>query len=98
MDASFTVTRLSEDLSVLMEDGDFEGAEELLSASLGTHPEWGAFIHFHFGRLYRRWNKLTSAVQHLNQAVDAAQGNDLFLIQVLDELNQAKRVQHNQRP
>lgn len=98
MDATLTLTRLSEDLAVLLEDGDFEGAEEMLSASLSLHPEWGGFIHFQLGRVYRRWNKLSSAVQHLNYAVDAAVGNEMFLVQVLDELNQARRDQKLQRP
>jgi uncharacterized protein HemY len=98
VDAAFTLTRLSEDLALLLDENDFEGAEELLSACLARHPEWQGFIHFHLGRVYRKWNKLTSAVQHLNQAVDAAVGNELFLVQVLDELNQAKKAQVTQRP
>lgn len=81
-----------------MEESDFEGAEELLSSALGSHPEWAGFIHFHFGRVYRRWNKLSSAVQHLNRAVEAAVGNELFLIQVLDELREARKAQVEQRP
>jgi uncharacterized protein HemY len=98
LDAALTLTRLSEDLALLLEEGDFSGAEELLSATLGQHPEWGGFIHFHLGRVYRKWNKLSSAVQHLNYAVDAAVDNELFLVQVLDELNQARRDQNLQRP
>ena len=98
MDATFSLTRLSEDLSSLVEGGDFEGAEEFLSGCLGQYPDMSAYFHFQLGRLYHRWNKLSSAVQHLNFAVDAAAGNELFLVQVLDELNSVKKVQRVQRP
>lgn len=82
----------------MLDESDFEGAEELLESSLGAHPEWQGFIHFHLGRLYRKWNKLTSAVHHLNYAIEAAAGNELFMVQVLDELSQAKKAQVTQRP
>jgi len=98
VDAAFTVTRLSEDLSSLIEGGDFEGAEELLSSALGTHPQWTAFIHYQFGRLYHRWNKLSSALSHLNHAVEGSAGNELFMVQVLDELNSVRKEQRGQRP
>ena len=100
MDVALTLKRLNEDLSSLIEGGDFEGAEEFLSASLGNHPEYHAFIHFQFGRLYHRWNKLSSAIHHLHHAVDLtiAQGNELYLVSILDELNAVKRRQSDQRP
>lgn len=100
MDAALALARLSEDVSSLIADGDFEGAEELLSGAFTVHSERSAFLHFQMGRLYRRWNKLSSAIHHLHHAVDAAQasGESLFLIQILEELNLAKKVQHEQRP
>lgn len=98
MDAAFTLARLSEELAQLLEDEDFAGAEEFLSSHLGAHPQWAAFIHFQLGRLYRRWNKLTSAMNHLHHAMDAAFKNELFLVQVLEELNSVRREQKEQRP
>lgn len=100
VDAAFALARLNESAAALMEDGDFEGAEELLSAAFIEHPKFTPFLHFQMGRLYRRWNKLTSAIHHLHHAVEAtqAQGQDLFLIQILEELNLAKRDQSSQKP
>lgn len=100
MDAAITLARLSENVSSLIEDGDFEGAEEMIASALVETPQYSPFLHFQMGRLYRRWNKLTSAIHHLHHAVEAAQaeGNNLFLIQILDELNIAKKDQRDQRP
>lgn len=100
MDAAIALARLNETVSTLIEDSDFEGAEEMLSAALIESPQYSPFLHFQLGRMYRRWNKLTSAIHHLHHAVEAAQaeGNNLFLIQILDELNIAKKDQRDQRP
>ncbi len=100
MDASLTLARLNENVSSLIEDGDFEGAEEMLSAALVESPQHSPFLHLQMGRMYRRWNKLSSAIHHLHHAVEAAQaqGNNLFLIQILDELNIAKKDQRDQLP
>ncbi len=100
MDVALALTRLTEDFNALLEDGDFEGAEELLSSALHGQPAARPFLHFQFGRLYSRWNKLTSAIHHLNHAVDLsiAESNSLFLVSVLDELNNVKRRQLDQRP
>ncbi len=100
MDAAFALARLTENVNSLLEDGDFAGGEELLEAALARHPDLSPYLHFQLGRLYRRWNKLTSAIHHLHHAVEGAQagGERLFLIQILDELNLAKRDQHDQRP
>ncbi len=100
MDAAFALARLTEDVNALIEDGDFEGGEELLESAFARHPELSTYLHFQMGRLYRRWNKLTSAIHHLHHAVERAQaeGENLFLIQVLDELTLTKRDQQGQRP
>lgn len=100
MDVALALTRLTEDFNALLEENDFEGAEELLSAALHNQQAVRPFLHFQLGRLYHRWNKLTSAVHHLTHAVDLsiAEGNQLFLVSVLDELNQVKRQQLDQRP
>lgn len=100
MDASFTLTRLSEEFSTLVESGDLEGAEELLFAALGCNPGMAGFIHYHFGKLYKRWNKLSSAVHHLHHAIDVTVGggNEMFMIQILEELNSVKNEQRGQRP
>lgn len=100
MDVALALTRLIEEFNALLEDRDFEGAEELLNSALHDQPGARPFLHFQLGRLYHRWNKLTSAVHHLNHAVDLsiAENNSLFLVSVLDELNNVKRRQLDQRP
>lgn len=100
MDVAFTLTRLTENVNALIEEGDFAGAEQSLVAALAEYPGYSAFLHLQIGRLYRRWNKLTSAIHHLHHAVEAAQAanENLILIQILDELNQAKNHQRSQRP
>jgi hypothetical protein len=90
-----------EELNGLLEAHDFEGAEELLAGGIGAAPErLQAFFHYQFGRVYSRWNKLTSAVNHLTKAAELAhlQGDELFLIQVTDELRSAKAKQTSQKP
>lgn len=109
MDASFPVAGLIEEFEALLETCDFEGAEELLAGALsGPGIESGAgisvgleaFYHFQYGRLYSRWNKLTSAVNHLQRAAELAKsrGDELFVIQVVSELKAVKARQVGQRP
>lgn len=100
MDAALTLARLSETVNSLIADGDFAGAEEILITALAQSPDVSPYLHFQLGRLYRQWNKLTSAIHHLHHAVEAAQAanENLFLIQILDELDQAKNQQREQRP
>lgn len=109
MDASLPVTGLIEEFEALLESADFEGAEELLAGALsGPGIESGAgvsrgleaFYHFQYGRLYSRWNKLTSAIHHLQLAAELAhvRGDELFVIQVVSELKAAKARQLGQRP
>ena len=100
MDAAFAITGLIEEFESLIEEGDFEGAEELLAQSLDRAPQLEAFFHFQYGRLYSRWNKLTSAVNHLNRAAELSKsrGDELFTIQVVMELKSVKDRQAAQRP
>ena len=101
MDASFTLTGLIEEFNRLLEDSDFEGAEAVLTATLGGAPErYAAFFHYQFGRLYVRWDKLSSAIAHLDQAAELAHASEdeVFLIQVMDELRLARGRQQNQKP
>ena len=100
MDAAFTIEGLVEEFESLVDAGDFEGAEELLARSLSARPQLEAFFHFQYGRLYARWNKLTSAQNHLHKAAELARlkGDDLFAIQVVSELKAVKEKQGSQRP
>lgn len=100
MDAAFALARLTEDVNSLVEAGDFEGGEAVLEGALAQYADFAPFLHFQMGRLYRRWNKLSSAIHHFHHAVEGAQsrGENLFLIQILDELNLAKKDQLDQRP
>ena len=100
MDASFTLEGLVEEFESLVDTGDFEGAEELLTQALGARPKLEAFFHYQYGRLYSRWNKLSSAQNHLHKAVELAKltGDDLFAIQVVSELKAVKERQASQRP
>ncbi len=100
MDVTFSLTRITEEVGALIEEGDFEGAEEYLSARLACEPRFQCFIHYQLGRLYRRWNKLSSAIQHFNQAIEGALAdrNEIFVAQILEELNLAKSEQRSQKP
>lgn len=101
MDVAFSASRLMDELNGLLESHDFQGAEELLSQTIGTAPErLHGFFHFQYGRLYVRWNKLTSAVNHLTKAAELAHmaGDEIFLLQVADELRAAKSKQSAQMP
>ena len=100
MDAEIAVTGLIEDFEAHLESGDFEGAEEILAGALSGQPRLEAFYHYQFGRLYGRWNKLTSAINHLTRSAELAKlnGDEIFLIQVSAELKSAKDRQAQQRP
>lgn len=101
MDASFPLARLIEEFGDLLDRRDYQGAEELLAGALGQAPcaEHAAFLHLYYGRLYRRWNKLTSAIHHLNHAAELAAARDQFLtIQIVEELRAARQDQDAQRP
>lgn len=100
MDAEISVEALIGEFEAHLDTGDFEGAEELLAVAIGARPALEAFFHFQFGRLYSKWNKLTSAVNHLNKAAELAKnrGDDLFVIQVVSELKAVKQKQLGQRP
>lgn len=103
MDVEIPASGLSsiiEDFERHLESGDFEGAEEILAAAIGGQPRLEAFYHFQFGRLYSRWNKLTSAINHLIKSAELAKtaGDEIFLIQVSVELKSAKDRQASQKP
>jgi len=100
VDAQIPVAGLIEEFEALLDSGDFEGAEELLAQAMGASPQLEAFFHFQYGRLYSKWNKLTSAQNHLLKAAELAKlrGDELFTIQVVSELKSVKSKQAGQRP
>jgi hypothetical protein len=101
VDAQITAAGLIEDFEAHLESGDFEGAEEILAATIiGSQPRLEAFCHYQYGRLYGRWNKLSSAIHHLAKSAELAKlaGDEIFLIQVSVELKAAKDRQAGQKP
>lgn len=100
MDAPLTLAGLNEDLNVLMECKDYEGSEELLSQAMGFMPKHQAFLHFQFGRLYIRWNKISSAINHLGRAAELAKmkEDEALAVQIVEELRNARKVQAEQTP
>jgi hypothetical protein len=103
VDASLSLAGLTETLSGLLEAEDYEGAEELLLRQLSQpslNPQFETFLHFQMGRLYGRWNKLSSAIQHLALAAEQARqrADEILLYQVLEEFKLAKHRQLEQRP
>ena len=97
MDAAFTLTRLMDELAALSEGGDFAGAEELLSSSLSLFPQHEPFLHLQLGRLYIRWNKLTSALNHLGRAAELSR-DEILIAQVVEEVRVARTRQTGQTP
>lgn len=101
MDAAFPLEGLITEFGGLLDARDFEGAEELMSSALSSAaPDYRALLHYQMGRLYRRWNKLTSAINHFSLAAELAHaaGERIFLIQVMDELRGCRDEQARQRP
>lgn len=100
MDAALALTGLIQEFNLLLGAQDFEGAEELAAGALGRDRRSDSYLHYYLGRMYAQWNKLTSAVNHLTQAAELAKsgGDDLFLLQVVEELKLAKQRQLTQRP
>jgi hypothetical protein len=101
MDVTLPIAGLITEFNELLETGDFEGAEEILASALsGPAPQFAQFIHFQYGRLYVKWNKLTSAIHHLTKAAELAHAasDPLLLIQITEELKTAKKAQGKQRP
>jgi hypothetical protein len=100
VDVEISVEGLIEEFDSLLAAGDFDGAEMILEGALGGAPDLSAFIHYQYGRLYSRWNKLSSAIHHLTLAAEQAHigGDKLFTIQVVQELKAAKERQLSQRP
>lgn len=100
MDVEISVEGLISPFNELLEAGDFEGAEAHLSAGLALFPELHALVHFQFGRLYLKWNKLSSAVSHLGTAAELAHSSkDLVLLSIIQiELKSARQNQLGQKP
>jgi hypothetical protein len=90
---------LIEEFHALIAGGDMGGAEELLSAAFGRgEPREDAFLHLQMAKLYQRWNKLSSAVNHLHRAVELAADDRFLKLQIVDELASTRRQQELQRP
>jgi hypothetical protein len=98
MDAPLTLEGLDELVNFLITDGDYEGAEEILYSALGTMPENEKHIHFHFGKIYAKWNKLSSAMNHLGKALELSAGDEQFITQVEREIKRVKVLQLGQKP
>jgi len=102
VDAAFSLAGLVEELGALLDAEDFEGAEELLTRALTASggSKYDPFLHFQIGRVYIKWNKLSSALQHLGLAAEMAKLRDdeVLLFQVLEEFKSAKGLQLGQRP
>ena len=84
----------------LLECEDFPGAEEVLAQLLVVSPHMEIKVHFEYGRMYVRWNKLSSALQHYLLAAEKAhQAQDfLLLAQINMEIKHARHQQKEQRP
>lgn len=100
MDASFPLAGLIEEFNMLIDAQDYEGAEELLLMHLGSQPRFEPFLHFQMGRMYSEWNKMSSALNHFTKAAELskAAADELFLLQVLDEIKRARKRQAEQAP
>jgi tetratricopeptide (TPR) repeat protein len=101
LDAPLTLTGLIEELNTLLEGDDYEGGEELLAQAFGQLPaKHEAFLHFQFGKVYVRWNKLSSALEHFGKAAELSKisGDEMLMIQAVEELRQAKKLQAEQAP
>ena len=100
MDASFSLTRLIEEVEALLAGADFEGAEAVLCGCLGREPRYEHFVHFQLGRMYARWNKLSSSLNHLSRAAELAHtlGDEILGVQIAAELSAVRRAQKEQKP
>jgi tetratricopeptide (TPR) repeat protein len=99
-DPESEVMILFEEYATLYEESDYEGAEEILAQLLSLSPVLEARIHYEYGRLYVRWNKLSSALKHFAVAAEKAhQRKDLLLLaQINVETKFAKDRQAEQKP
>ena len=100
MDEALALARLIEEFNLCREQGDQEGAEAVLYSALELGPDFEAFVHFQFGRLYGEWNKLTSAINHLSRAAELLDTRrDVTLwIQVTGEIESLRQRQALQKP
>jgi hypothetical protein len=105
MDVARNFTRLMEEFYALCEVQDFAGAENLLAvASAGgifpANAHYAAFLQFQYGIMYARWNKLTSATNHLRKAAELAHAddNEPLLVQICEELRRVRTRQMEQQP
>ena len=100
MDATIALKGVVEEFNSLIGAGDFEGAEELVASVLGRDVKADCYLHFQLGRMYVQWNKLTSAINHLNKSAEMAKGSgeELLVLQIVEELKLAKKNQLQQLP
>ena len=64
----------------------------------GTDREAG-FVHYQFGLLYARWDKMPSALNHLHKALELeSQDEPWFYAQVVEEVRKVREQQLTQRP
>lgn len=91
---------LSEQLEVMLAESDYSGAETILERMVEANQWNPAVLHLQFGRLYKQWNKLTSALNHLVKAAELAnrQADELLVMQIREEIRFIKRHQSAQCP
>lgn len=102
MDVALTLEGLISDLNDLLEVDDFEGAEALMLIALASplHIEREYFLHYQLGRVYSQWNKMSSSIAHYGLAAELAyqRADEVFLLQIREDLKSAKKRQHEQKP
>jgi hypothetical protein len=100
VDAPLTLEGLISELNDLLDLEDFEGAEALLLMSMAAHAEREFFLHYQLGKVYSRWNKMSSAIAHYTKSAELAheRADEVFLIQIREDLKTAKRRQAEQKP
>jgi hypothetical protein len=94
VDVAIASARLETLVAEFLARSDFEGAENLLLDSLSSEP--AEVVHLQLGRLYLRWNKLTSAVNHFHHALATA--DEPLVREILRDLDRARALRSEQRP
>jgi thioredoxin-like negative regulator of GroEL len=86
-------------LDQLLTNRDFEGAETLLYDALASWPvKRHAELHLHLARVYRAWNKLTSAIDHVMRAAERGTTDAGVRRQIDEQLASLRRAQSEQNP
>ncbi len=100
MDATLALAGLIEEFNSLAGAEDFDGAEQLAASAFGRDLRTDSYLHYQLGRMYAQWNKLTSSINHFTKAAELAKsgGDELFVLQVVEELKLAKSRQLKQAP